>query len=131
VPSTVQPIVVSADVERLRRFYAELLGAVETRRVPEDGPLFFLGLRLGSSDLGLVQDDDVDGAPAGRILLSIDVPDVAALVPRIAPLGGLVTGGPNDMPWGQRVVHAKDPDGNAVNLTQEIGPRPTARLPSL
>ena len=120
MPSTVQPIVVSADVEHLRRFYAELLGAVETQRVPEEGPLFYLGLRLGDSDLGLVQDVDAEDAPAGRILLSIDVPDVAALVPRIAPLGGIVVGGPNDMPWGQRVLHIKDPDGNTVNLTQEI-----------
>jgi uncharacterized glyoxalase superfamily protein PhnB len=120
VPSTVQPIVVSADAERLRRFYTELLGAEETMRVPEDGPLFYLGLHLGDSDLGLVQDVDAEDAPAGRIVLSIDVPDVRALVPRILPLGGIVAGGPNDMPWGQRVLHVKDPDGNAVNLTQEI-----------
>jgi predicted enzyme related to lactoylglutathione lyase len=120
VPSTVQPIVVSADAERLRRFYTELLGAAQTQRVPEDGPLFYLGLRLGDSDLGLVQDDGAADAPAGRILLSIDVPDVAALVPRIEPLGGTVVGGPNDMPWGQRVAHIKDPDGNVVNLTHEL-----------
>jgi predicted enzyme related to lactoylglutathione lyase len=120
VPSTVQPIVVTADLERLRRFYADLLGATETQRVPEDGPLFYLGLRLGDSDLGLVSDDSAADAPAGRILLSIDVPDVAALVPRVAALGGTVAGGPNDMPWGQRVLHIQDPDGNAMNLTQEI-----------
>lgn len=120
MPSTVQPIVVSADAERLRRFYTDLFGATETRRVPEDGPLFYLGLRLGDSDLGLVQDGDAADAPAGRVLLSIEVPDVAALVARVEPLGGTVAGGPNDMPWGQRVLHVKDPDGNAVNLTQQI-----------
>ena len=26
-------------------------------------------------------------------------------------------GPPNDMPWGQRVAHIQDPDGNTVNLT--------------
>ena len=26
----------------------------------------------------------------------------------------------NDMPWGQRVAHIKDPDGNVVNLTQQL-----------
>jgi hypothetical protein len=27
------------------------------------------------------------------------------------------------MPWGQRVVHLHDPDGNLVNLTHPLGPR--------
>jgi len=26
----------------------------------------------------------------------------------------------NDMPWGQRVAHIQDPDGNTVNLTEPI-----------
>ncbi len=54
------------------------------------------------------------------MLLSIDVPDVDALLSRVAELGGRVTGGPTDMPWGQRVLHVRDPDGNAVNLTQRL-----------
>ena len=35
-------------------------------------------------------------------------------------LGGESTSGANDMPWGQRVAHIKDPDGNVVNLTQTL-----------
>lgn len=123
MPSTVQPIIVTADLERLRTFYVEVAGAEETSRTPEDGPVFYSGLRVGDSDLGLVSDDSVAGAPAGKVLLSIDVPDVDALLPRVEALGGTVTGGPNDMPWGQRVAHIQDPDGNALNLTQELGAR--------
>ncbi|WP_245160258.1 hypothetical protein [Blastococcus sp. CT_GayMR20] len=26
----------------------------------------------------------------------------------------------DDMPWGQRVAHIKDPDGNVPNLTQQL-----------
>ena len=122
MPSTVQPIIVTADVERLRAFYIGTVGAVETSRTPEDGPVFFLGLRIGDSDLGLVADQGVAGAPAGKVLLGIEVPDVDAALPRVAELGGTVTGGPNDMPWGQRVAHVKDPDGNAVNLTTTSSP---------
>jgi predicted enzyme related to lactoylglutathione lyase len=120
MPSTVQPVLVTPDLDRLRAFYAGLLGAVETQRVPDDGPVFYLGLRIGDSHLGLVQDAAAEGAPAGRVLLSVAVADVGALVPRVADLGGTVTGGPNDMPWGQRVLHLKDPDGNVVNLTQPL-----------
>ena len=119
--STVQPTIVTADLERMLAFYGGLLGATETQRVPEEGPVFFVGLRIGDSDIGLVSDDSVAGAPAGLVLLSIEVPDVDVLLPRVAGLGGELTGGPNDMPWGQRVAHIKDPDGNAVNLTATSG----------
>ncbi|MCW2657653.1 MAG: EamA family transporter [Jatrophihabitans sp.] len=42
------------------------------------------------------------------------------LLDRVVELGGRVLSPPNDMPWGQRVGHIEDPDGNAVNLTHEI-----------
>jgi predicted enzyme related to lactoylglutathione lyase len=54
------------------------------------------------------------------MLLSIEVPDVTALLERVAALGGTVQGPANDMPWGQRVAHIADPDGNVVNLTQSL-----------
>ena len=55
-----------------------------------------------------------------RMLLSVEVEDVDQLLPRVTQLGGRVRGLPNDMPWGQRVAHAQDPDGNSVNLVQPI-----------
>jgi predicted enzyme related to lactoylglutathione lyase len=122
VPSTVQPTIITAHLERMLAFYGGLLGAKETQRVPPEGPVFYVGLRIGDTDLGLVSDDSVAEAPAGRILLSIEVPDVDALLPRVSGLGGELTGGPTDMPWGQRVAHIKDPDGNPVNLTTTTGP---------
>jgi predicted enzyme related to lactoylglutathione lyase len=117
MPSTLQPMIVTTDVERLHAFYGGVVGAVTADRTPADGPVFYLGLRIGESDLGLVSDAAVDGAPAGRILLSIEVPDVDAVLPDVERLGGAVTGGPTDMPWGQRVAHTTDPDGNVLNLT--------------
>ena len=117
MPSTLQPMIVTTDVDRLLTFYAGVAGAVVTDRTPPEGPVFFLGLRIGDSDLGLVSDSAVDGAPAGRILLSIEVPDVDDRLADVQRLGGTVTGGPTDMPWGQRVAHTTDPDGNVVNLT--------------
>lgn len=129
MPSTVRPLVVTADLPRLLAFYGGLLGATQTDRVPAEGPVFFLGLRVGNSDLGLVSDASVADVPAGRILLSIEVPDVDALLARVADLGGTVTGGPTDMPWGQRVLHLTDPDGNPVNLTTTTAP-PDGAVPS-
>jgi predicted enzyme related to lactoylglutathione lyase len=115
----VQAMIVTRDLDRLAGFYRSLLGAEEVQRVPADGPTFFVGLRIGTSDLGVVSDAEAPTGPQ-RILLSVDVPDVDALLPRVTELGGHVEGPPNDMPWGQRVAHVQDPDGNAVNLTQQL-----------
>ncbi|MGY1616503.1 VOC family protein [Geodermatophilus sp. SYSU D00691] len=117
---TAHPVLATPDVERLRAFYAGLLGAEVGLRVPDEGPVFYLGLQVDDVTLGLVADGGVAVGEPGRVLLSVDVPDVDALHPRVAELGGRVTGSPTDMPWGQRVLHLQDPDGNAVNLTQAI-----------
>jgi predicted enzyme related to lactoylglutathione lyase len=120
VPATIRPILISADLDRLLAFYTGLLGATEVSRFPDDGPVFFVDLTLGTSALGLVSDDSVVPGTPGRVLLSIEVDDVDARLAQVEALGGEVSGPSNDMPWGQRVGHIKDPDGNAVNLTQDL-----------
>ncbi|MGY1802255.1 VOC family protein [Blastococcus sp. SYSU D00922] len=120
MPATVRPIIVTHDLERLLAFYTTLLGAEQIMRYPEEGDAFYVGLRLGDSELGLSADQGVSPGDPGRMLLSIEVPDVDALLPRVERLGGTATSGANDMPWGQRVAHIEDPDGNVVNLTQQL-----------
>jgi len=117
--STIQPVIITADQDVLLGFYTKLFGAEEIFRVPAEGPAFYLGLRIGDSDLGLVAKTN-PGTGAPRILLSIGVDDVDEMLGRVTALGGSVRSGPNDMPWGQRVAHIQDPDGNPVNLTQPI-----------
>ena len=120
MPTTVRPIIVTADLDRLLAFYTGLLGAKETFRYPDEGPVFSVGLSLGNSELDVVANADVEPGSPGRVLLSIEVSDVDALLERVAGLGGHVRGPANDMPWGQRVAHLTDPDGNVVNLTQTL-----------
>jgi predicted enzyme related to lactoylglutathione lyase len=120
VPVTIRPVIVTADLDRLLAFYTGLLGAEEILRFPDDGPVFYVGLKLGDSEFGLSTDAGVSPGDPGRMLLSIEVSDVDALLPRVESLGGTATSGANDMPWGQRVAHIKDPDGNVVNLTQTL-----------
>lgn len=117
---TLQPIIGTPDVDRLLAFYTGLFGAMQTSRVPPDGPAFYLGLEIGASELGLVAADEAEIGTPQRILLSFAVDDVDGTLDRVTPLGGKVLGPPNDMPWGQRVAHIQDPDGNAVNLTQDL-----------
>ncbi len=101
--STIQPVILTADLDVLLDFYSELFGAEEIFRVPAQGPAFYLGLRIGDTDLGLVAKKDPGAGEAPRILLSIGVDDVDETLGRVETLGGSVSGGPKDMPWGQRV----------------------------
>ena len=121
MPTSIRPILATADLDRLLAFYTGLLGAQENFRHPDDGPVFYVGLALGDSELGLVANGSVQPGSPGRVLLSIEVPDVDALLDRVAALGAHVRGPADDMPWGQRVAHIADPDGNVVNLTQTLG----------
>lgn len=120
MPATIQPMLITPDLDRLVAFYTGLLGAEETERVPDEGPVFFLNLRVKESDLGIVADKNVEQGTPQRSLLSVTVDDVDELLARVEALGGTVRGPANDMPWGQRVAHIQDPDGNAVNLAQSI-----------
>ncbi len=123
--TTVQPVIVTPSIPLLLAFYKALLGAVEVSRVPEDGPPFFVGLQIGNAELGVVADGDAHIDAPQRILLNVNVADlgvgdVAGLLEHVEALGGRILSPPNDMPWGQRVAHIQDPDGNTVNLTEPI-----------
>jgi predicted enzyme related to lactoylglutathione lyase len=116
--TSIQPIVSTPDLPRLRAFYEAVLGATQTMRVPDEGPEFFVHLRVGATELGIVHQNDTEiGAPV-RVILSAEVDDVDALLPVVEAAGGRAPAGPNDMPWGQRVAHVYDPDGNMLNLTR-------------
>lgn len=115
---SIQPILATTDLERLVRFYCDLLDAKELMRYPEEGDTFYACLQVGTSELGISANADAPTGPQ-RLLISIGVDDVNAVLDRVERLGG--TGAPpNDMPWGQRVAHIQDPDGNQVNLTQQV-----------
>ena len=118
--STISPMIITRDLESLVCFYTEVFGAEEAERYPAEGPAFFLGLRIGDSQLGIVANTEIDTSAPQRLLLSIDVENVDKLLEQVEALGGKVLGPPNDMAWGQRVAHVQDPDGNPVNLTQSI-----------
>ena len=116
----IQPILNTNDIERLSSFYTKLFGAEEHLRVPGRRGPFFVTLRLGEASLGLVAHKRGADAPAGRVAVAVFVENVDDLLPLVEPAGGTLLGPANDMPWGHRVAHITDPDGNSINLTQEL-----------
>ena len=115
----IQPIIVTPNLESVQAFYEQVFGATEVSRYPEQGTVFYKTLKIGDGELGLVA-ESADLSVPPRIALSIGVPDVDAVLPVVEAAGGRVRGSSNDMPWGQRVAHVFDPDGNPVNLTQDL-----------
>lgn len=128
----ITPFIETADVDRLVEFYRGVFGAEQVDRVPPDGDVFFVMLQIDDAVLGIVRTADANGdnagppdpsrlAPAGRIALDIPVPDPDAALRKVAEAGGEAADQANDMPWGQRVGHARDLDGNELNLSAPVG----------
>lgn len=116
------PTLSVAEIARSIRFYAGLLGGVESYRFPDDDPVF-VTLRLGESELGIgrVGDQPLHGraqrpASGHRIELCIYVGDVDATVAAARSEGVPVLLEPVEQPWGERVAYLEDPDGNLVML---------------
>lgn len=118
--TAIMPLLCTDDLARLRAFYTEAFGAEQVLRVPPDGDEFFVNLRVGDAVLGIVVSDEGAAATPGRIVLTVFVPNVDGLLAAVESAGGTVLGPSNDMPWGHRVAHVTDPDGNTLNLTQVL-----------
>jgi len=90
---------------------------------------FYVGLRVGDSELGLVADAEGAAGAAGRILLSIAVEDVDSLLARVKALGGSVRGQPNNMPWDSESRTSPTPmatPSTSPSQSEVIRPRPEA-----
>lgn len=116
----IQPVLATNDIERLSAFYAELFGAEEVMRVPGKKTPFFVTLRFGDAGLGLVDYKQGAKAAPGRVTVTVFAKNVDELLPRVEPAGGTVRGPAKNMSWGHRVAHITDPDGNPINLTQQL-----------
>jgi len=100
------------DLDAARRFYRETLGFEETAI---DFGQRWSHLRHGEMEIGLVEGDpDPDGAVA-----HVDVIDVKAEADRLRAAGvdvGIVV----ELQGEMRLLDVYDPDGNRVQLAQEL-----------
>jgi lactoylglutathione lyase len=108
------PILTTPDLSRALSFYRDLLGFEVTYRFPPEGQPIYVGLRLGTSQLGIGQGeaDAVGGAPAFAICIYADDCDAAVELLRAA--GNRVLEEPAEQPWGERMARVADPDGIPV-----------------
>ena len=110
---------VSADLDRLIAFYTRLTGVAATRLAPEFAEVRLDGAIVALTTERMIQQFNAGAAIAAAnrsALLEFQVDDVDAVRARLghAPLDYVMA--PTDMPWGNRSMLLRDPDGNVVNV---------------
>jgi len=110
--------VVTEDFERLVGFYERLTGVQATHRAPGFAEVRLDGCTLAISSRAII--DQVNGGAivpnANRsLMLEFQTDDVDALRALAEEIGEIVQE-PTTMPWGNRSMLVRDPDGAIVNI---------------
>lgn len=111
--------VVTRDIDGLVEFYQKLSGIEAIR--PADGfaEMRFEGATLAISSEHLIALFNVGAATAAAnqsAILEFEVEDVEAVFERMKASGATIVMPPTSMPWGNRSLLLRDPDGNLVNI---------------
>lgn len=114
--------IITADIHRLVDFYALITGVEPQWATPEFAELRWPAstLAIGSTaTLDLFGGDEIAQAGANRtVIVEFQVGDCDAEYERVRASDPSVTvaQAPTTMPWGNRSVLLRDPDGGLVNL---------------
>jgi uncharacterized glyoxalase superfamily protein PhnB len=110
------------DLDASMRFYVDGLGFHVRERWEREGTLRGVEMVAGSAMIGISQDDWAKGRNRTKgvgmrfyLETTQDIDEVAARI----QARGVEVRGPEDAPWGARLVHVTDPDGFQLTLYQE------------
>lgn len=114
-----QTRLVTTDVARLTAFYEAVTGAPKGRHA--DGYVEFAsaaeGLAISGSRAQQAYGEGVVAAAQNRsAILDFEVADVDAEYERLKPIVDDWVMSPTVMPWGNRAILFRDPDGNLINM---------------
>jgi predicted enzyme related to lactoylglutathione lyase len=116
---------ITADVARLTDFYALVTGLPARRHTPDVTEIVTPGATLAIGSTATVK------LPAGAAnqaaIVEFRVDDVDAEYARLRPEVGDVVQQPTTMPWGNRSLLLRDPDGTLVNLFTPVTAEAAAR----
>ena len=121
--------IITDDVDALVAFYERLTGSPATRLHPlfaeiasDTGTL-----AIASSQTAPLLAGAVTAADNRSVTLDFLVPDVDATYEQVRSWAPIVQG-PTDLPWGNRSVLLRDPDGNLINLFTPTAPAARERF---
>lgn len=110
---------ITDDVERAAQFYEQVTGLAAVRYTPVFAELITSSCTLA---IGHTQTTQLFGTDSARpadnhsIIIEFRVEDVDRDYERLEPLVDQWVQQPTTMPWGNRSILFRDPDGNLVNL---------------
>jgi catechol 2,3-dioxygenase-like lactoylglutathione lyase family enzyme len=123
--------VITDDVTRLVGFYEEVTGVAAAWSTPEFAELAVGGATLAIASTRTVPLFAPGAARAGdnrSMLVEFLVDDVDALHARLRGVLPDIVTEPTTMPWGNRSLVLRDPDGNLVNCFTPITPQAVAKF---
>jgi predicted enzyme related to lactoylglutathione lyase len=124
---------ITDDLERVLQFYERVAGVTAARYTP-----VFAELKMPSCTLAIGHTDTTQlfGADSARpadnhtVIIEFRVEDVDGEFKRLKPLVEDWVQEPTTMPWGNRSILFRDPDGNLVNFFTPITDEAIGRLGS-
>jgi len=111
--------IITDDVDRLVEFYEKIMGVSAERPAPVFAELVMPSCTLAIGHSQTVQLFGAGSAVAANnrtVIIEFHVHDVDAEYERLKPFVDEWVKEPTTMPWGNRAVLFRDPDGNLVNL---------------
>jgi catechol 2,3-dioxygenase-like lactoylglutathione lyase family enzyme len=112
--------IITADIDRLIQFYEQITGSKLTKFTDD-----FAELRTPSANLAIGStrtlapfggDKVAHAADNHSVIIEFRVDDVDSIYENIAGYLTYVVQKPTTMPWGNRSLLFRDPDGNLVNF---------------
>jgi catechol 2,3-dioxygenase-like lactoylglutathione lyase family enzyme len=126
-------ILLCDDIERMKRFYRDVIGF----EIEDEAPGAWVGFRVGSLYLGLRPRGRTYDGPripetSACVQLSVRVPpaDVDAAFEELAQKGAGVIEKPTNQDWAHRTMFLHDPEFNIIEIYADIHPRDTVAKPS-
>ncbi|MFD6424605.1 flavin reductase [Streptomyces sp. NPDC060198] len=121
------PLIFAERVDTTAEFY-ELLGYTRQSRNPPQGEPTYIGMRRGTAELAVVSTDwpraqcGLTPGPGPRFEMFVLVDDLDTTLKQLADAHVTLLRAPADMPWGERIAHVLDPDGNPVAVACSTHP---------
>ena len=123
--------IITDDLDRLVGFYEQVTGVSAERPAPVFAELIMPGatLAIGHSDtVPLFAEGSAHAADNHTVIIELQVDDVEAEFARLRDVVEDWVQEPTTLPWGNRSIVFRDPDGNLVNFYTPVTPEATARF---
>ena len=110
---------ITDDLERTVQFYERITGVAAVRYTPVFAELVMPSFTLAIGHTQTTQlfgEDSARPADNHSVIIEFKVDDVDAEYERLQPMVSEWAQPPTTMPWGNRSILFRDPDGNLVNF---------------